>query len=293
MKEPSFDNIYQDVSAERLEQLQQFRAAHPYKRLTVDGVEWEYVTCGQGAKALLILGGGLTTGEASFKTILKTEGEYRVVSPSYPPVGKMAALADGLVAILSTEGIGRTHIFGHSLGAGIAHVFVRRHLEKVDKLVMSGFGLYNERNARRAKRALRLFRLFPYCFVSGYYKRRMVKLLSGIDAGERAFMLAYVNDLLDLQHSKRTLIGQFRLLEDMVENADALGVFKPVEGVGKVLILQAKDDTGFEAEEQVALRATYPGAQVHVFEEGGHLAGITRREEYDAVTYGFLGREAA
>jgi pimeloyl-ACP methyl ester carboxylesterase len=293
VKELSCDDIYRGVSAERSDQLQQFRAAHPYKRLIVGGVEWEYITCGQGTKALLVLGGGLTTGEASFKTILKMEGEYRVVSPSYPPVGKMAVLVDGLAAILNAEGVGRTHVFGHSLGAAIAHVFVRRHPEKVDKLVMSGFGLYNERNARRTKRALRLFELFPYWFVSGYYKRRMATLLSGIDAEERAFTLAYVNDLLDLQHSKRTLIGQFQLLGDIAENAYALGVFKPVKGAGKVLILQAKDDTGFEAEEQIALRTTYPGAQVHVFEEGGHLASITRREEYDAVMYGFLGGEAA
>lgn len=293
MKEAAFDRIYRHVPAERREQLRQFRATHPYKRLTVDGVEWEYIACGEGEEALLILGGGMTTGEASFNTIMKTEGKYRVVSPSYPPVGKMAPLADGLMAILNAEGIGRAHVKGHSLGAAIAHVCVRRYPERVDKLVLSGFGLYNERNAQRARRALRLFALFPYWFVSGYYKRRMAKLLSGIDAVEGAFMLAYVSDLLDLQHSKKTLIGQFRLLEDLVNSADTYRVFEPVEGAGRVLILQAKDDTGFEPDEQAALRATYPGAQVHLFEEGGHLVGITRREEYDAVLYGFLKAEAA
>ena len=66
-----FDELYRDAPPERREQLQQFRASHPYKHLPVDGVEWEYVASGQGDEALLILGGGLATGESSFRSILR------------------------------------------------------------------------------------------------------------------------------------------------------------------------------------------------------------------------------
>ena len=126
-----------------MEQLQQFRRAHPLQRLATGGAEWQYIACGQGEHALLLLPGAMGTAESSFDRMANTEDRFRVVSPSYPPLGTMAALSDGLAAVLDAEGIVRTHVLGHSLGAGIAHAFVRRHPERVDKLVLSGFGLYS------------------------------------------------------------------------------------------------------------------------------------------------------
>lgn len=284
----SFDKIYRNVPPEQRERLRRFRADHPYRRLTVHGVDWDYIAGGQGEQALLILGGGLATGETSYEHILRAEAEYRVVSPSYPPVGGLGPLADGLVALLDAEGIGRAHVFGHSLGAAAGHVLIRRHPERVGKLVLSSFGLYNERNTRQARRLLLLFRLLPLRLVIAYYKGRMGKLLEGIDEGERQFYLAYILDVLEHQHTKRTLMGQFELMADLIERADAYHVREPVDGAGRVLILQAEDDTGFAPDEQAALRATYPGAEAHLFPSGGHLAGATRREEFQAALYGFL-----
>ena len=271
-----------------MEQLQQFRRAHPLQRLATGGAEWQYIACGQGEQALLLLPGAMGTAESSFDRMANTEDRFRVVSPSYPPLGTMAALSDGLAAVLDAEGIERTHVLGHSLGAGIAHAFVRRHPERVDKLVLSGFGLYNVRNARLARRYVRIFGLLPYGFVSGYYKRRMPKLLAGLDEAEREFMLAYMDDLLDRQLDKKALMAQFHVLEEMMDHPDIYHLYEPVERPGRVLILQAKDDTGFQPDEQAALRATYPGAEVHFFEEGGHLANLTQREEADRVIYRFL-----
>jgi pimeloyl-ACP methyl ester carboxylesterase len=57
-----------------------------------------------------------------------------------------------------------------------------------------------------------------------------------------------------------------------------------------VLILQAKDDRGFKPDEQAALRATYPGAQVCLFESGGHWAMLTHRQAYEAALDEFLER---
>jgi len=158
---PIFDEIYANVKPEYKERLLNFRAAYPYKRITLNGVTWEYIAAGQGDEALLLLGGGLSVGEAAFDTILRYAETYRVLSPSYPAVGTMGALVDGLVKLLDTEGITRTHVFGHSMGAAVGHVLVRRYPERVDKLALSGFGLYTARNARRAKLGFALFKWMP------------------------------------------------------------------------------------------------------------------------------------
>lgn len=284
-----FDRIYADVSTAKRERLRQFRAAHPRKYLTIDGVDWEYIAAGQGKETLLLMSGGISTAESSFERILKMESSYRVISASYPAVGKMDRLCDGLTAILDAEGIAKTHVLGHSLGAGIAHTFVRLHPERVDKLMLSGFGLYNPVSSRQVRRFLFLFRLLPYGFVSGYYKKAMARLVKDApDKDEASFMAAYAIDLLDWQHNKKTLVGQFVLLEDVFLHSERYRLREPVEMGERVLILQAKDDTGFKPDEQAALRETYPGAVVHLFENGGHLAAITKREEYEQAIESFL-----
>jgi pimeloyl-ACP methyl ester carboxylesterase len=282
------DKNYHDVPREYVERIAHFRSTHPLHHHRIEGVEWKFIRCGSGDAALLILGGAMSTAETSFNLIEAMEGSFRIVAPSYPISRNMGAFLDGLAKLLDVEGIDQIHVFGHSLGAGIGHTFIRRNPEKVDKLILSSFGLYNERNLRLAKRALFLFNLLPYGFVKGYYKRRMPRLLSGVEQGEKAFYLAYTNDVLERQHTKKTLMSQFRLLEGMFKDPDMYGIDQPVDGTGRVLIIHAKDDTGFDPGEQVALRQSYPNASVHIFEEGGHLSRATHRSEYDAVLLQFL-----
>jgi len=277
-----------------LGKLLRFREAHPVQEIHHDGVDWEYIVAGQGAQALLVLGGAMSTPESSFETIQHYETDFRLIAPAYPPVKTMAALTDGIVRILTAEGLGQpdsfqqVHVTGQSLGAGIAHVLIRRHPQFVDKLVLSGFGLYNEQNTKRARTAMRMFRLAPYRLITGYYRKRMRALLQPAEPEAREFYLAYMDDLFDRQLNRRKLIGQFELMADMVDHAAAYRVYEPVERPGRVLILQAKDDTGFAPDEQAALRDTYPGAQVHIFESGGHLAGLTQRAEFESLRRAFL-----
>jgi pimeloyl-ACP methyl ester carboxylesterase len=283
------NEIYRGVPPAHRARLQAFRAAHPYQRRVLDGVRWEYVTGdARGAPALLILGGAMSTGESAFDLLTRLEDRYYVLAPSYPPLGRMGPLVDGLVALLDVQGIDRAHVFGHSLGAAIGHVLVRRHPERVDKLVLSSFGLYNHSTARRTRRALRLFRLLPYAFVRAFYRRRLSRLLAAADDPQQAFLVAYTREVLEVQHDKASLMGHFGLMEDLIENAAAYGVLEPVERSGRVLIIQAQDDSGFAPDEQAALRATYPGARVHLFDTGGHLVRTHHREAYDTLLSDFL-----
>jgi pimeloyl-ACP methyl ester carboxylesterase len=175
------------------------------------------------------------------------------------------------------------------MGAAVAHALVRRHPDRIDKLVMSGFGLYNPRSARLGKLYFALFDLLPYSFVRNFYAKRIERLVEGTDPDEQAFMTAYFHDLLDVQHDKSSLIGQFKILVDLMRNPDTYAVFEPVERPDRVLILQAQDDRGFKPDEQAALRETYPGAQVHLLASGGHWAWMTRREEFETAVDNFLG----
>lgn len=284
MKEATFDSIFKDVPVEQRERLQMFRATHPYQRYNVSGVPWDYIASGEGEQAILILGGGISVGETSFQNILRLEKRYRVLSPSYPPVGNMRLIADGLAAILDREGIPQTHVFGHSLGAGVAHAFVRMYPGRVDKLVLDGFGLYNASSLRTAK----FFFKLPPAWLKAYYRRRFRTLLGGADEATRAFYQAYVEELFTRLHTNETLMGQMKLLVDFFDHPDKYEIFRPVERPGQVLLILAEDDRGFKSTEREALKASYPGAQVHTFASGGHLSGFTHPEEFNRVLDGFL-----
>jgi pimeloyl-ACP methyl ester carboxylesterase len=283
------DTIYQGVPAEARERFSRFRMSHPYTTLAVDGVNWEYIAAGSGKDAVLVLGGGLSTGESSFGSIQRLEGTFRVISPSYPLTGNLEAIADGLAAILDAEGIRKAHVFGHSLGAGIAHAFVRRHPDRVDKLILSGFGLYLPATLRKVRFFLRISSLLPYGFLRRVYMKKFKRLLAKADNAEARFMLAYAAELLFVQHTKTSVLGQLDLLWDLFDRYEAIHTYEPVARPGQVLIIAAKDDKRFKPVEQERLWATYPGAQIHQFESGGHLAGWTRRDEYNAILDNFLG----
>jgi len=288
VKEIAFYEVYRDVPVERREWLRSFRLRHPYRRLTLGGLEWGYIASGSGRDAVMILGGATSTAESSFELISAVEHEFRVISPTYPPVASVDVLIDGFVAMLDMAGIDQVHLYGHSLGAGIAHVFVRSRPDRVSKVVLSGFGLLSRKAAQKSRRRSRLFEILPYSLVKRHYFRDVGRAYADADDGEAAFVAAYTRDRLELQHSRSTMRGRYRLMRDLIDNADIYRVDELVERPGQVLILQAEDDGEFDPDAQTALRDTYPGATVKVFPSGGHDVRRHNREAYDEVLLDFL-----
>lgn len=286
-----FDELYRAVPAALRDELRRFRETHPYRRITTAGAQWEYIASGAGSRAVLLLGGGASVGETAFRRITALEGEYRVISPSYPALARMAPVCDGLAAILDAEGIQQTHIFGHSLGSAVAHAFVRRHPGRVDRLALDAFGLYTPQRRKSYSRLMRIFLSLPYAWLAGYYRRLVKRLTAAAPGPESAFWSAYADELFTRLLSKEAGRAQFLLLLDMIDHMEAYGAFQPVERPGRVLIIRALDDRGFLRKEQEALIRTYPGALVHTFERGGHLSGFTRAAEFDRYLYGFLAGE--
>src|SRR4051812_11347386 len=102
--------IYRHVPQAQRQRLADFRAAHPGKTCEVDGGRWRYLVGGEGEEVLLILPGAACLAEPGFPLIEAFERGYRVVAPSYSPVGTMAGVVEGLAGIMEAEGIGRAHL---------------------------------------------------------------------------------------------------------------------------------------------------------------------------------------
>jgi len=296
MTRDTFDRFYRKVPQEPKVQLERFRATHPSKVLAADDLTWQYISCGQGQEAILLLPGGTGFGEGFFRYILALEAEYRIVSPMYPPVTTMARLADGLVTILEGDGIHRANILGQSLGGMVAQVLVRKYPSKVKSLILThttttsppvdqAIALERQKEIERLQR---LLAFLPLWLLRSVSRKRLFRHLSGMEAEDKEFWKAYLSEMLSFV-SKEYVIASNRCQLDFFQSY-AFSRDDLVEWPGKVLILESDTDLHLGPSERTALRTLYPQAQVHTFHGTGHLTLIVNPGEFLSVVRSFLER---
>jgi pimeloyl-ACP methyl ester carboxylesterase len=296
MKTKSFDVIYKNAPQDRVDELLEFRSTHPVRQRSIDGVEWNYILSGTGSETILIMGGPLSTPEMHYRSILNLERDYRVLSISYSVFNRIDDFIDGLAKLLDLEGIDRFHLRGTSLGAGICHAIVRRESvgeihplkHRVDKLILSTFGLYSSKKISQVKILLWFFQILPYWITSKYLNLLMSSSLKGADRFGAPFNIAHNRDIIDRQNNKQTLVGHYQMVVDLFENPNC-NLEKEIES-SDILIVETQDEKSLDLNEQVAFRQTYPNAHIHYFKSGGHLREITHQDEYPIIIREFLAR---
>ncbi|MGH9508486.1 MAG: alpha/beta fold hydrolase [Terriglobales bacterium] len=268
-------------------QLAAFRQGHAYNRRTFGGVEWEYIACGHGEQALLLLPGGLSTGESLYRHLAELEGEFRIVAPSYATVGTMRELCDGLAAILDAEGISAAHVAGGSYGGLVAQTFVFHHPQRTRSLVLSHTAAPDPKRGAELKFALRLFALFPASWTKAAFRAKVRGLLRHpqLGADERSFLEAYLNESL-AQFTPQALNTAYERVVDFCRNYPAGAAMWN----GPTLILESDDDPAVPPKDRARLKANHPNAQVHTFQGTGHLAAVLRLQEYLDVQRDFWRR---
>jgi pimeloyl-ACP methyl ester carboxylesterase len=187
-------------------------------------------------------------------------------------------------------GIERVCVMGGSAGGSVAQVFVRRHPEMVEALVVSQAGVPNPERGRKIRKALRWLRLMPMGVLRMIARKRLSGLLP---AGhpELVFIRAYMDEALRYHLHKKGFVNLCRRGADLdlnwrFEREDL------ADWSGKVLLIMADDDPSTPQPVREALMALYPEARIHVFHGVGHAAPLLRREEYLAVIERFLTGDA-
>lgn len=296
MRTKKIDAIYKNAPLDRVNELLDFRSTHPVQHRSIDGIEWNYILSGIGSETILIMGGPLSTPEMPYRSILNLEKDYRVLSLSYSIFDRIDNFIDGLAKLLDLEGIGRFHLRGTSLGAGICHVIMRRQSideiyplkNRVDKLILSTFGLYSSKKISQIKTLIWLFQLLPYWMTSKYINFIMSISLKKTDEFDPSFSIAHNRDIIDRQNNKQTLIGHYQMVVDMFENPN-YHLEQEIES-SAILILETQNEKSLDPSEQAAFNQAYPNAHIHFFKSGGHLREITHQDEYPEIVRKFLAR---
>jgi pimeloyl-ACP methyl ester carboxylesterase len=265
-------------------ELAEFRARHAPKHLTHRGVEWRYLAGGQGNQAVLRLSGALGLAEFSFQQIRLFEPRFRVITPDYPAVRSLGEMTDGLIAILDAEHVERAHVIGGSFGGLLAQVLVRRAPDRVASLVLSHTGAPD---GKRRGVATAIVAAMPQPLLRGLLKAKLGRTLDAADPFWRRYFDRAIGEM-----TKADILSRVRLQAEFAGQAgwsrDDLGRW-----AGRVLLLEGEDDPLFPPAARARLRALYPTAEVHRFQDTGHAAAVLKPEEYaDVVTRFLLNQES-
>jgi pimeloyl-ACP methyl ester carboxylesterase len=280
---------YEGVPQEQLERLLQFRSDHPYKHINVAGEKWDYISCGNGTESLLLLPGGLRVAEAAFSLIQMFEDSYRVITPTYPPLGTMDEIVDGIIAILDAETAPEAFILGQSYGGAVAQVLIQRYPTRVKKLILSGTAPLIVVGWKRVLTDLLLVLalLLPEGVVMDIFGQALSRVVSGQES-ERAFWEAYLKELFTQRLTKADVLSHFRTTRDAQRNF-VYEHGRESSWSGEVLVIWGEGDHLRTERGRRGMLDIYPQAQIHVIPGGGHTVALSEPEKYAATVEGFLG----
>jgi len=177
-------------------------------------------------------------------------------------------------------------VIGLSAGGGVAQYLLQEHPERVEHAVFSHCGIL-ERDAEAEKatrRLLTLARLLPLWAI----RRQVLKRTAGQIPPTSAW-IAFHNAYFQEATGRFTKEMFLRFLQSGAQARQRF-VFQPdaVESwPGQALLLASRDDE-MAAAGLEKLRARYPGASVHLFDEGGHHTFMLFPQAYTAALRGFL-----
>jgi len=283
----AFEEQYSMAESQLRDALWDFRKTYPEKTYIYKDHTWSYYDIGDSNdRVILWLVGGLKMADAAFRSIPIMQDDFRIIVPSYPAVSTMTGLADGLNAILKAEGITKCSVLAGSYGGMIAQVFVRRHSEHVNKLILSTTTAPNSQHAENYQQQREMVSQSPDDLVMETAKSRMYGMVNPSDH-EQHFWKAYLDELYSYRLTKDDLLSTYDSIIDYMTAYD----FHPDDLAnwrGEILILDSSNDNVFDSSAREHVNQLYPQAHSHTFANAGHSPASSQRDIYFATVRKFL-----
>ena len=264
----------------------------PDKKLTIRGVEWEYSTGGRGEQTVLMFHGAVGGAETMRWLADALGDEYRTVAPTIAPVRTLSEVCDAASAILDREHVGRAVVFGGSFGGLVAQAFLKRRRQQVEHLILLSTGVPSPALGAKNETALRFVRFLPFRLTRGLMKLEMGRHLQAPAAppevAERVGLFRErLDEYLGRDLTKETFVSRIALSVEF-NRRESYAPEDYEDWPGRVLLIDANDDTMIPAAERRRLRETYPRALVCTFDGAGHMIPILKREELVGLVRAFL-----
>lgn len=238
-----------------------FCAACPERRYLVQGHHWAFVAAGSGAPPLLMLPGGFGSAQTSWRYVLALASQRQVISLHYPPtIHSIAALCDGLAALLDRLELAQIHLLGGSASGFVAQAFVRRYPSRVATLILAQSGAPRPKRAPLSRLLGWLCARLPMAALFATLRIAIVAMLPGAAPAQR-FWRAHFVAVAGAQ-SRLALVNRFQLAADFDQNY-RLSPADLAAWPGSIAIIESANDNLVSAAERTALRTLYPRAVFH------------------------------
>jgi maspardin len=263
--------------------LETFRRRHRPRIVRAGGQRWGVIEtkARRGAPVLVMLPGTLGTAEIFWNQIAALKGRARIVSVTYPPVGNILKLADGLAALFDKLGIETASVIGSSLGGYLAQWFAARHPARVETLYI-GNSLTDPTIVDAARMPRAGLKKAPAAMHQGI-------VLGSVETWpEPEPTFRRLKDIL--RHSGGKLISGAALKARVLAVVTGKDVPPPALPQARTIIIECADDPMIPRAAQKAMRKKYPRAKLYRLPRGGHYPYITRPADYTRILARHLPR---
>ena len=227
--------------------LAEFRRRHRPRAVRAAGQTWRVIEtkAARGAPALVMLPGTLGTAEIFWNQIAARKGRVRIVSVTYPAVGDILKLADGLAAVFDRLGIEKASVLGSSLGGYLGQWFAARYPARVEALFI-GNSLTDPAKVNPAKMPVAALRRAPAAM------HRAIVLGSIETWSEPEPVFLRLKEIL--RESGRKLISGENLKARVLATATGKDAPRPVLPQARTVIIECADDPLMPRAAQKAMR---------------------------------------
>ncbi|REK71433.1 alpha/beta fold hydrolase [Paenibacillus paeoniae] len=267
------------------EQLIAFRTTYPKQTISHDRLQWKYHISGKGKQALLLLPGGLGSGEAFFSHFMELSSRYTVIAPYYGKAEHIEQLSDGIIAIMEHENIESFHVLGQSFGGLVAQALLSKVPHRIDRMILSHTtsaspepaSISSQKRIVRIRNLMRIVKMVPRSMFITVSRNKIQKHFRSMPAGEGAFWLWYFEELIRSQPKQEHLA-----IYQCMLNLDKKPLPPPSQTFDQsnILVIDSPADASFSGEERDSVRLQFPEADYLRFKHAGHLSIITERKMY-------------
>ena len=277
----SFDELYAQVNPETANSLVDFREVYPPKSIDVGGIEWTYLSLGDGPETILFLHGMTGAYDIWWQQMMALQDDYRVISVTYPAVNSLEEMEQVVMRILNEEDVNHFFVVGSSLGGYFAQYLVSKHPHEVLGAVFANTFPPNDILAENNKTIGALLPYLPEWLVMNVLSGSMRESVYPA-SGYSELVLAFGLEQTYGRMSKAQTLGRFHCVVEPFEapNMAMLGI--------PVMIIEADNDPLVELELREQLKETYPTAEVITL-NNGHFPYLSMPDEYTAYLENFFG----
>lgn len=284
----------ESLSIHPQKQLDDFRNLYPAKTLIMNDNEWCYHMSEVDKPVLVLLPGGMGTGEGFFMHFLHLRQRFTVITISYASATTFQQVTDAVLAILDKEDIDCFHMLGQSFGGLVAQQLLHLIPHRVQQVILSHTSSYaktadpaiSKNRIKRLKKLRLIMPLIPKQLLAKLTAKVVDRHLDQLDENEKLFWCEYF--ITEIQ--KRSTSYLRAMYACMINYCQHIRhpVWEGTSLANRMLIIESAEDRSISKEERRMLLDNYPSATVHSFPEGGHLSLLVNREQYLAIVENFL-----